>query len=55
MSKFEVPPWSRVREILLEVASSRGDRLNTEVCICIVMWNAVFMQGFVAIGLEVLA
>ena len=54
MSKFEVTPRSH-REILLGVESSRGDHLNTEAIVCIVVWNAVFMHGFVAIGLAVLA
>ena len=30
---------------------SRGDRLNTEALVCIVVGNAVFMHSFMTIGL----
>ena len=43
-----------IARLHVAVDSSRGDRLNTEeckyteACICIVVWNAVFMHCFVA-------
>ena len=39
----------------LGMDSSTGDRLDTKACVCTVVWKVVFMLGFVAIGLAVLA
>ena len=34
----------------LGVDFSRGDSIITEACVCIVVLNAIFTHGFVAIG-----